>query len=312
MQLALSASLLRRHVRRRSQHVAMPGELRVRFVRQGLRRPLVPHVARTHAPAEAPVHHQRLAQLADHEVVGLEITVDDAAAVRVGHRLADAREGVDEAAEGPARGRLPEALWPRSGVDFVDDVAERAAADLAHREPEATVLEPAAVVDRDDAGVLEAPRELGLGEEAHLDLLGVGDVGAEQLHRHDAIELEVVDASDLAEATRGDATLVAVARWQTRHAERSRVDGRLGGRGHGLAPRLCTEIDHPAFLRSRSAGGAPGGRSVGQGNVRTTKLGTLDRMLGWMDAVWAASIVDRRMGTGRIRLGVERVDVRRM
>ncbi|WP_437678273.1 hypothetical protein [Sorangium sp. So ce131] len=46
--------------------------------------------------------------------------------------------------------------------------------------------------------------------------------------------------------------------------------------------------------------------------MRTTKLGTLDRMLGWMDAVWAASIVDRRMGTGRIRLGVERVDVRRM
>jgi hypothetical protein len=46
--------------------------------------------------------------------------------------------------------------------------------------------------------------------------------------------------------------------------------------------------------------------------VSLIKSGTLDRALEWTGAVWAASFVDRRMRTARIRLGAERLDVRRM
>ena len=96
---------------RRIQHLVPPRgahrELRRRRIHKEI------HAARevlglgvVEAPTEAPVHHHHLAQLAGHEVVGLDIAVNDAATMRVRHRLTHARERVGEAPERPARGRL--------------------------------------------------------------------------------------------------------------------------------------------------------------------------------------------------------------
>ncbi len=134
-------------------------------------------------------------------------------------------------------------------MDLVDDVAEGAAADLAHREPEAAVGEPTVVVHAHDSGVLEAGGELGLGEEAHLDLRCAGDVGAEELHRHHPVELEVVDAPNFAEATGSDAAEVPVTRRQSERAERSRFAYRLRGPGD-VSSRLPSRPTGPRDVSS--------------------------------------------------------------
>ncbi len=208
MQIALPGGLLRRHVRGRAQHVTVLREPRAGGAGRSAialeRSAAVAALARgrlvEEPPAEAPVHHEHVAELADHHVVGLEIAVDDPAAVRVRDGLADARERVDEAAEGPARSRLVEARAGGGRVHLLDRLAERAASDLAHGEPEAAVVEPAPVVDSDDARVREAGGELHLGLEASQAARPRGDVGVEDLHRDRAIERGVEDAPDLTEA----------------------------------------------------------------------------------------------------------------
>jgi hypothetical protein len=47
---------------------------------------------RPEALRETPVHHQHLAVVAEHDVLGLQIAVDDALAVREGERVADLLE----------------------------------------------------------------------------------------------------------------------------------------------------------------------------------------------------------------------------
>ncbi len=153
VQIALPARLLGRHVRGRPEHVAVPSDVRAR------QRDVVFHggladlrIAVRDAPSQAPVHHQDLAELADHEVLGLEVAMDDPAAVGVADGLADARERVHEPAKRPPRRRLAEPFGARRRVDLGDDLAEGATAHLLHREPEAPVGELAAIVDGDDPG----------------------------------------------------------------------------------------------------------------------------------------------------------------
>ena len=55
---------------------------------------------------QTPVHHQRLAVLAQHDVARLEIAVQHAAAVRIRHRVADVDEPAQQIAQfqrAPAR-----------------------------------------------------------------------------------------------------------------------------------------------------------------------------------------------------------------
>ncbi len=101
---------------------------------------------------DAPVHHEDLAELADRDVVRLEIAVKDALAVRVRDRLADADEDVEHAAQ-----RLGRGAGLARGVERADQRAQRAAADLLHREPELAGQEHAAVVDGDDPGAEGTP-----------------------------------------------------------------------------------------------------------------------------------------------------------
>ncbi len=105
--IELAGGLLGAHVLRRPQRRAGAGQRRRVVVGQGRtirgiesrgRRRLW----RRDRLGEPPVDHEGFAEPAEHDVVGLEVAVDDAAAVRVGDRVA----GVDQAAEQPAEGDL--------------------------------------------------------------------------------------------------------------------------------------------------------------------------------------------------------------
>ena len=65
---------------------------------------------------QAPVHHLDLAERADHDVRGLQVAVDHAAGVGIGHRLADLLEDREEPGQVVGRGSaLGEERRPGSG-----------------------------------------------------------------------------------------------------------------------------------------------------------------------------------------------------
>ncbi|MFO0751107.1 MAG: hypothetical protein U1F43_36350 [Myxococcota bacterium] len=135
-----------------------------------------------------------LAERADHDVVGLQVAVEHAALVRVGHGV-EHMEGTEP---------RPEAV---AGVDgspgrrarLVD--VRRAPASAAH---ELHGVDDGAVgpglerVHRHDARVLEARGGARLEAEAARGAGVVGEVGAEPLQRHLAPEVDVLGAQHLA------------------------------------------------------------------------------------------------------------------
>ena len=120
---------------------------------------------------DAEVRHPRAALGVDEDVVGLQVAMDDAALMR------EADTGEDLPDDLHRLGRRQPAL---------DQVLERCAIDVLHRDPVAALV-LAAVVDRDDVRVLEAGRGLRLAAESLDELL----VGAEALMK----ELEGDSAS---------------------------------------------------------------------------------------------------------------------
>jgi hypothetical protein len=52
---------------------------------------------------EAPVHDEHLAEVADHDVRGLEVAVDHAAGVSVGHPVANLEEDLKKFGKGESR-----------------------------------------------------------------------------------------------------------------------------------------------------------------------------------------------------------------
>jgi hypothetical protein len=95
---------------------------------------------------EAPVDDDGLAELADEDVGGLEVAVDDALAVGVGDRLGDG-EHVGQERRGV-----------RGGLAPADEVGEGAPGDELHRVEGLAVGPASGLVDGDDRGVLEARR----------------------------------------------------------------------------------------------------------------------------------------------------------
>ena len=110
---------------------------------------------------QPPVHHLHLAEAADHHVRRLQVAVDHAPRVGVGHRLATCSKIAQE---------------PRQVVGRVLPVGQQrgqgAALDQLHREEGPAVGEGAQLVDRHDARVLELAADLRLLDEA-ADQLGV-------------------------------------------------------------------------------------------------------------------------------------------
>jgi hypothetical protein len=136
---------------------------------------------------DAEVHHLHGAVVRDDDVRGLDVTVDDAVLMRVGERLQDAGDD-DQGLLGP--GRL--------GVD--EEVADGAALDdlhhdVRHRLAAHEVL--AGVVHGDDRVVVEPGHRLGLACETGLGDRVLGEIGAQQLHRHRAAQAHVLGREDL-------------------------------------------------------------------------------------------------------------------
>ena len=120
---------------------------------------------------DAPVHHVDLTVVADHDVVGLEVAVADAAAVRERDRVEDLEEHVEQPEQvlvldrrGDQEPALVDAIVGRAERD--DQVVEGAALDQLHAEVGLLVLVERELVDRDDVGVVELAGDLGLADEA--------------------------------------------------------------------------------------------------------------------------------------------------
>ena len=121
----------------------------------------------------------------------------DALGVREGDGLADFHHDGERARQVPAL---------RLTARQIDDLAEVAALHESHGEVDPAARVHADVVDRDDPGVLELRRDLGLleepGERGAVDLRGglprrlVPAVGTQDLHRERAVELSVANAKD--------------------------------------------------------------------------------------------------------------------
>src|SRR6185503_410540 len=161
------------------------------------------------------VRDLRAALLVDDDVVGLQVAVDDPAAVGE----AGGAEHLD--------GEVDRTRRVERGL-LLDDGLERAAVEELHRDV-VRALPLAAVVDGDDVLVVEARRAARLAPEA-LDELGVlGEAAVQDLERDPPPELQVLGAVDVGHPARADAIEHAVAA----------IDDRLGGEALGHLRSSC-------------------------------------------------------------------------
>ncbi len=135
---------------------------------------------------EAPVQDLDLAERSEHDVLRLQVPVEDAASVRVGDRAADVGQDLEEAEKrelGPV---------PGIGAGRVQHLGQRAAPDELHREEEPALGREADLVDGDDPGVLKLGGRLRLLDEALGDLARrAAPAAAQDLHGHVAPEVAV-------------------------------------------------------------------------------------------------------------------------
>ncbi len=165
----LALDLLRAHVFRRPDHDPGPGDALL-LERAG----------------DAEIHDVDAAALVDHDVLRLEVAVDDAVAVGLGQAFRDlARDR-----HGPAGRQL---------ADLADEALEVLAVDVFHGD-ERRPVRPADVEHPADVPVDDRAGRLELVAEA-LDRLGVGGhFGPEELQGDLLVELGVVDLVDAAHA----------------------------------------------------------------------------------------------------------------
>ena len=204
---AAPGRLLRRHVGDGADHVAVAGER-----------------VRVHEVGDAEVHDLDVPPVVEHDVLGLDVAVDDALAVRV-------RERVEELH--PDRDHIPV-------VQLVAQLVERVAADELPDEDAALIVrEP--VVERDDVGVVERRGRLDLAHDARAERPPVGD----DLERDGLLQRQVVGLEDLGEPAAADLAdqLVAVAPVLVIGGGALRGDGHSGTRfGLGFLDIRCGTI----------------------------------------------------------------------
>ena len=203
--------------------------------------PLVQHLG------QAPVHDLDLAEAADHDVRRLQVPVDHAPRVGVGHRLADLLEDREE--PHPVLVRAPARRQQRR---------QGAAPDQLHRDEQPAVGEAPQLVDGDDPGVLELAADLRLLDEPadHLGVVAV--LLPDHLDGEVPAEVEVAPLEDRAHPAPGELADELVARRLARDV------GHLGRSGPDQ-PRVLgglPEMDARAALdRLAPTGGARGGGS---------------------------------------------------
>ena len=129
---------------------------------------------------DAEVHHLHRAGLADHDVRGLDVAVDDAVLVAEVQRLAGVGDDLDRA-------------LGRHRALGVHDVAQRDPVDVLHHDVgqrPVRGLGLAGVVDRDDGGMVQRGGVLRLAAEPQIEAGVAGQVGAQHLDRDVAVQPE--------------------------------------------------------------------------------------------------------------------------
>ncbi len=178
----LAAQALRRDVGRRAAVLVVA-------LIDAEREPEVEQLGEVHAAVLAGDAHEE-------DVVGLEIAVHDAAAVRVADR---ARDLIEHVAGDAGRERV-----------LVEAIAERRALEELHHQEVAAALVDAEVGDRDDVRVRQRAREARFAEEVLARrVVGVLTDGQE-LHREATIELDVTREPNLAHSTALELSLESV------------------------------------------------------------------------------------------------------
>ncbi len=125
-------------------------------------------------PRDAEVHHLDGAAVANHQVGGLEVAMDDPAAMRVPERV----EHLHAQMRGLGRRERPEPIR---------QIVERLPAHELHHHQQLVVLLMMQLVDSRDARVVETRERDRLGAET-LQHIRVGQVGIEDLDRDLAVE----------------------------------------------------------------------------------------------------------------------------
>ena len=180
---------------------------------------------------QPPVDHQGLAVGAQQDVVRLEVAVQDAPAVCVGHRVADVEEPAEQLAQ--RQGPLPR-VAPRDVrlVEVRDGVLEVVPLDEPHGVERPAVGVGAQAVDRDDPRMLQPAGDLGLLHEAGPAVGVVGVSVADLLEGHLAVQLLVAGDVDGAQAAGPVQPQDAEP-----HAGGGGGAGRAGMRGRGVRVR---------------------------------------------------------------------------
>ena len=130
-------------------------------------------------------------------------------AVRVGDRVADGDEPLDQAAE---LVRAPGGAGPPGPMKLLDRVLQGPAADEPHRVAGGAVAVVTQTVDGDDPRVFEPPRDLGLLEEPPLAVRVVDPLRLDELQRHVAVQILAMGHEDFAQSPLGMEAKFAVLR----------------------------------------------------------------------------------------------------
>src|SRR5262249_55186325 len=115
----------------------------------------------------APIDYQRLSKPAEHDVLRLQVAMNDAAAMGVRNGIA----GVDQALQQPAKRDLALARLPRGRVarmEPLDGLLERLPFDQSHRVIRPAIGVSAQTVNRHDPRMLQPSRDLGFKNEPGL------------------------------------------------------------------------------------------------------------------------------------------------
>ena len=134
-----------------------------------------------------PIQNERFAVVPEHDVGWLQVAMDNSLTVGVGDGLTDADEPPQQ---------LTERLGSRGGMVLGDGLPQRQAPHELHGVVGASGGIASQGVDRHDTGVLELAGDLGLVDEPPPAAGVVGQLGADLLERHLAVQGNVPGDSD--------------------------------------------------------------------------------------------------------------------
>ena len=163
---------------------------------------------------QPPIHHKHLAVVADHDVIRLEVAVDDAFGMSKGHGVAGLEEDVEEMGHRCAGlqagvfccvplARLYSGLETRATI-VGQNLAKTVSFYMLHREVEVALLIFAKVVDGDDVRMFELSGDLGFFQKTKSVFLRIGDADAHDFHGDASLKALVMAEHDFAHAALRD------------------------------------------------------------------------------------------------------------